>query len=354
MKRLIPFLFIVILIYSYLGWRLSSGPLQWFLLSIPFLSILSFTWGKKSIAEQHIIYFSMSLLTYLLVFSLLRDLLSFGLYLLTAQDVLLLSLFAIVIGTLNALRGPRIKRVTVAIPQLPMELSNFKIAQISDLHIGPTIGEKYVRKVVNKINNLKVDLIALTGDIGDGPVQVHRNSILPLKNLKSNLGSFYVPGNHEYYWNANEWMGILNNLGIIILVNRGKILTHQGINILIAGVPDPVSPVVPSPEEAMVNSIDSQLKILLSHRPDMAQKAEKAGFDLMLAGHTHGGQFFPWTLVVKYVHKFHQGLYQWKRMSLYVSPGTGSWGPFLRLGTNSEITLLELVPGPANTNFINE
>lgn len=288
----------------------------------------------------------MGVLSYLLVFAILRDVIFLvSKYQISNFVILALTVVCNVYGLINAISGPKIKKIFVSIENLPQELEEFKIAQISDLHVGATIRKKYVEKVVTKTNALNAHMIALTGDIGDGHVSHYRLDIDPLRNLRSKYGSFYTPGNHEYYWNVNEWLAVMNNLGIINLVNRGKVINHRGNYILIAGIPDPVSRV--APDLLGIQSSETgeiaQLKILLSHRPGIAAEASRLGFDLQLSGHTHGGQFFPWTLAVKLVHKISRGLHRVGPMWVYVNPGTGSWGPLLRLGTTPEITLLTLV-----------
>lgn len=173
-------------------------------------------------------------------------------------------------------------------------------------------------------------------------MKTYREDIHPLSQLRARLGSFYVTGNHEYYWGGNEWLNVMNNLGMVVLMNRGKIIQHKNARILMGGIPDPVSKILPDLESIIKVGIESDFKILLSHRPGIARSAEPLGFDLQLSGHTHGGQFFPWTLVVKFVHEFHRGLSRLGKMWVYVNMGTGSWGPFLRVGSTTEITLLEL------------
>lgn len=306
---------------------------------------MSFPLKKFFRYQLHLIYTAMGLLSYLFVFSVLKDLsrilFEFDI---SPLIVIALAVTSTVIGFVNAISGPRIKRVTVPIENLPDELVGFKIAQISDLHIGATIRQSYVEKVVNKVNALSSDVIVLTGDIGDGHVEHFRLDIAPLRFLKSKHGSFFTPGNHEYYWNVNEWLNVMNNSGIINLVNRGKIILHKNKHVLIGGIPDPVSR--QSPDllgiQNSENGETADVKILLSHRPGIYKEASKAGFHLQLSGHTHGGQFFPWTLAVKLVHKISQGLHLVNGMWIYVSPGTGSWGPLIRLGTSPEITLLTL------------
>jgi predicted MPP superfamily phosphohydrolase len=324
--------------YLYLGLRLCSHWAHWSLLTLLFVTILSFPFKKLFRFQLHLIYAGMGILTYLLVFTVLRDLvlLSFK-KLLPVSDVLILTAVSLLVGFVNARKGPRVRRIKVLVNNLNTDLEGLKIAQISDLHVGATIRKPYVDKVVTKINALKSDLVVMTGDIGDGKVQQFLQDIAPLGNLQSKYGSFFVPGNHEYYWNVNEWMTVMKNLGVMNLLNEGKIIQHQNAQILIAGVPDPVARLEPKLDAPKVD-----FNILLSHRPGIAQKAADAGFHLQLSGHTHGGQFFPWTIVVRFVHKLSEGLHRVGNMWVYVNPGTGSWGPLLRLGTTPEITLLEL------------
>jgi predicted MPP superfamily phosphohydrolase len=192
------------------------------------------------------------------------------------------------------------------------------------------------------VNREKPDLIALTGDIGDGEVSSHLEDSGPLRRLTSRYGTYYVTGNHEYYWNAGAWMKRFQELGFHVLMNSGKDIVVGKEKILVAGVPDPMSRLSPDPITPLKNSPFSSVRILLSHRPEVVTKEEDWGYDLILAGHTHGGQFFPWTLVASFAHEFYLGLYKLRKGHLYVSAGTGSWGPLIRLGTTPEITILEL------------
>jgi predicted MPP superfamily phosphohydrolase len=284
----------------------------------------------------------MGLLSFIFLFSLTKDIAILFNLTIEHEWVLGASILFGLVATKNALKKPIIKNIKVEIENLPQELCGLKIAHISDLHIGPSIGKNYVENVVNAVNDIKPDLIALTGDIGDGPVKEHREAIVPIGKLKSKLGVFYVPGNHEYYWDANEWMNALNNLKVIVLVNRGKILHYNNRNILICGVPDPVSRLELDVITPLQIEASAPLKILLSHRPNLSIIASQNGYDLQLSGHTHGGQFFPWTIFVKLFHKNVAGLYKINKMWLNVNPGTGSWGPMMRLGTRTEISLIEI------------
>jgi predicted MPP superfamily phosphohydrolase len=337
------FILAFIPVYFYLGFRLADHWSHWMIIAVFFCVILSFPYKKIFRHQLYFIYGSMGLLTYLTLFTVLRD----GVWLLTGDlysklYVLIFTVLCLVIGFVNARRGPRIRRLTVPISDLPEGLIGFKLTQISDLHVGPTINKAYVDKVVRKVNTLDSDLICLTGDIGDGPVKIYEADAAPLALMKARFGSYFTPGNHEYYWDVNEWLRVMKTLGIINLVNRGHVVRCMNSSLLIAGIPDPVGRISPDFKTILKGNENVDLKILLSHRPGIAEEAALVGFHLQLSGHTHGGQFFPWTLVVKLVHKYSKGLHRLKEMWIYVNPGTGSWGPLLRLGTTPEITLLTL------------
>lgn len=290
-------LFIFPLFY-YLGWSLGS-VYGWFLLSTIFALVLSFPFVRHGPSIVQLTFLSMGLLSYLIVFCLLKDVLSLLGFHLPVEVTYALAFLSVAFGTAIAWRGPKVVRLKLAVNDLVPELEGFKIVQISDLHIGPTIGKKYVAKVVTTCNDLKPDLIAMTGDIGDGPVDRYREAIAPIGKLSAQYGVFYVPGNHEYYWNANEWMNVMNNLKAIVLLNRGKKIQVKGKDVLVGGVADPVGIPGPDPQLVFQAAEGSVYKILLSHRPGLALQAAAIGFDLQLSGHTHGGQFFPWTVLVQ-------------------------------------------------------
>lgn len=328
-------------LYFYLGWSLGS-VYGWFILAALFALVFTFPFVKTAPSLTKITFLGMGFLSYLIVFVILKDLLRLTGVHLDAIWTYLASLLAVLLGSFIAYRGPKIVKLKLTVKNLAPSLEGFRIIQISDLHVGPTIGKKYVESIVATVNSLGADMIALTGDIGDGPVEKYRNDIAPMARLKSKYGTFYVPGNHEYYWNANEWMNVMNNLKAIVLLNRGKKIQVGDAEVLVAGVADPVGFPGPDPYIGIQVGENSHYKILLSHRPGLAQEAAKIGYDLQLSGHTHGGQFFPWTIVVRFAHKYFLGHYQVDNMWLNVNSGTGSWGPFLRLGTTSEITQIEL------------
>lgn len=362
LRVLIVILSILLPGYLYLGFSLVESFLGWILLSLPFLLILSFPfrWRKTESEDEdpgtsrsvllvlHLTYLSMGLLSNLLVLTILSDVYSWlGDRDISPDIILFLAVVALVIGTLKASWGLRIKKVLVNIPGLPIEFAGFKIAQISDLHIGPTIGEVYVGKVVNLVNSISPDIVVLTGDIGDTPVKDVREPIKILGKMKCQHGMFFSPGNHEYYWDLHSWVSALRAAGIQPLLNSGEVIQKGERRLLIAGITDPAAAMasLPAPnlQKAQEKAASADLKILLSHRPDFAEAASKLGFHLQLSGHTHGGQFFPWTLVVRLIHKYHSGLHRvGNSMWIYVNSGTGSWGPLLRLGTVPEVTEIEL------------
>ncbi len=237
-------------------------------------------------------------------------------------------------------RRPRVVRVTVPIAGLPRDLDGFRIVQISDLHVGPTIGRRFVQAVVDTANALDPDVLAFTGDVADGLVPQLRDDVAPLADLRARYGKFFVSGNHEYYWDAPGWLRELERLGFSVLTNAHRLLRRGAGRLLLAGVTDRGS----DPVAALAGAPESDVKVLLAHQPSRAFAARAAGFDLQLSGHTHGGQYFPFSLLVRLFQPFVSGLHRLEAMWLYVSRGTGYWGPPLRLGAPSEITLIELQP----------
>lgn len=263
------------------------------------------------------------------------------------EGTLAVSLAIAVIGLLQVLWGPRVKRVRVPLRDLPAELEGVTLAQISDLHVGPTIRRSYIAKVVAKVMTLKPDLIALTGDFGDGPAEQLAPHWGPLADLKAPLGKFYVTGNHEYYWGVDGWVEAARRSGFTPLMNENRLVSHRGKELLVAGVTDVASEHFPpspksDPAKAMNGANASALKLLLAHRPESCIEAEKAGFDLQLSGHTHSGQFFPFIFFMPFTHQYYRGLNRHESMWVYVNAGTGYWGPPNRFAIPSEITLLTL------------
>jgi uncharacterized protein len=245
-----------------------------------------------------------------------------------------------VVGMVQA-RHPRVVRVSVPIRNLPSDLAGLRIVQISDLHVGSTIRRAFVESVVDVANALAPDLVAVTGDVADGLVPELRDHVAPLGRLRAPLGRYFVTGNHEYYWDVRGWSRELERLGLAVLSNEHRLLVRGNGRLLLAGITD--LSVDADPHAALAGAPESDVRVLLAHQPRSAYAARAAGFDLQLSGHTHGGQFFPFNLLVRLFQPFVAGLHRLEEMWLYVSRGTGYWGPPLRLGAPSEITLLELV-----------
>jgi len=263
--------------------------------------------------------------------------------------VTLLAMLVTVAGFLNARRTARIVEVDVPIANLPTALHGFTIAQISDVHVGPTIKRAYLERIVQRVNSLDADMIAVTGDLVDGSVASLAAHTAPMATLRSRHGSFFVTGNHEYYSNAHEWIDELRRLGLCVLLNEHAVLTHGGAQLVVAGVTDysggSFDPTHRSdPQAAIAGAPHDASKILLAHQPRSAEAAAQAGFDLQLSGHTHGGQFWPWNLFVPLQQPYTAGLHRLRNLWIYVSRGTGYWGPPKRFGAPSEITRLRLVP----------
>lgn len=251
------------------------------------------------------------------------------------------------IGVWQATTGPTVKRVTIALKNLPQAFNGFTIAQISDLHVGPTIGRAYAKNVVEITNGLKPDLIALTGDFVDGTIDDLHEDVEPLRDLKSTHGSFFVTGNHEYYSGAQPWCEHFKTMGINVLANEHRVITHGGEAIILAGVNDySTLRAGPSyacnPAKAIEDAPEDAVKILLAHQPITYELSEPAGYDLQLSGHTHAGQYFPFNLLIPFFHKYYKGLNRHKDMQIYINSATGYWGPPLRTGVPTEITLITL------------
>jgi predicted MPP superfamily phosphohydrolase len=267
----------------------------------------------------------------------------------SAVMVPLAALAVTLVGFVNARRVARVVTVEVPIAGLPPALEGYSIAQISDVHVGPTIKRAYLNAIVNRVNGLKADAIAITGDLVDGSVRRLALHTEPLKRLSARDGAFFVTGNHEYYSGAEEWIAEMRRLGLTVLINQHVVRERGGEKVMIAGVPDftahHFNPAHSSDPHAAAAGAPANVKvrILLAHQPRTAPAAAEAGYDLQLSGHTHGGQFFPWNLFVPLQQPFVAGLNRVRDMWVYTSRGTGYWGPPKRFGAPSEITLVRLV-----------
>lgn len=248
----------------------------------------------------------------------------------------------ILVGHLIVRKGAFNKTVPLRFTHLPADLENLRIVHITDLHISPSLPVRLVKKLVSQVNKLKPDLIVFTGDILDSFVEKHTEEFQILKGLHAKHGIYYVPGNHEYYWNATKSLQAFRDIGFQVLINKAESLRLGSAELQMIGIPDPAANHFKEEGPDLVK-VQSQLKpdsfkVLLSHQPALAKHIEKLGVDLQLSGHTHGGQFFPWNLLIVFFQRYNKGLYRIGDMQLYVNQGTGYWGPQLRLGTYCELT----------------
>lgn len=244
----------------------------------------------------------------------------------------------------EARQKPIVVKNELPIIGLPAGLDGFTIAQISDTHIGPTIRGDWARMVVDEVNSLGADMIVHTGDMVDGSVAALNGAIRPFGDLKAPHGVWFCTGNHEYYSGVKAWLSEARKLGITPLINENTLVDTGSGKILLGGVTDYrggrlYPPHASSPEKAMSNAPEHDVSILLAHQPRSVFEASLAGFDIQLSGHTHGGQYFPWTLAIRMFQPYVRGLHLHEDTLLYVNVGTGYWGPPMRLGTKPEITL---------------
>jgi predicted MPP superfamily phosphohydrolase len=255
-------------------------------------------------------------------------------------------------GASSALGRIALQSVRVPLRRLPRELSGFRIVQLSDLHIGPTLGAGWLREVVAQVNALEPDLVAITGDLVDGSVSELREQVAPLADLRAKHGVFFVTGNHEYYSGADAWIAELTRLGVRVLRNEHVRIGDGDASFDLAGVDDYSARRVhkshgPDLKRALAGRDPGREVVLLAHQPKQIHEAERHDVGLMLSGHTHGGQIFPWNFFVRIDQPYIAGLSRQGATQIYVSRGTGFWGPPMRVGAPSEISVLELVPGVA-------
>jgi hypothetical protein len=379
MGRLI-FLGFSALLHAYIGLRLAPALAAWpwaqiafavFLACSTFLIPLSLIsrrsqWGRLTEPLAWLGMLCMGLFSSLFVLALVRDaalLLAAALSWFwpallptpaweaaSGQAALALAALATLIGFVSARRTAAVVHVDIPIAGLAVELHGFTIAQITDIHVGHTIKAGYVHAVVEAVNRLGADMVAITGDLVDGSVAELRRHVAPLARLASRHGTFFVTGNHEYYSGAHAWITELQRLDIRVLMNEHVVVQHDDAALVVAGVTDvsahlfdathrsdPHSAIAGAPEHA-------SMRLLLAHQPRSAAAAADAGFHLQISGHTHGGQFLPWNFFVRLQQPFVAGLRRLEDLWVYTSRGTGYWGPPNRFGIPSEITLLRLVP----------
>lgn len=258
---------------------------------------------------------------------------------------------AVVLGTLgglaSALGDVGVRRVPVALPRLPESLAGYRMVQLSDLHIGPTLGRDWVQRLVERVNALEPHAVVITGDLIDGSVARLRDHVAPLGDLVARDGVFFVTGNHEYYSGADAWLAELTRLGVKPLRNERVALGDGDETFDLAGVDDWQAfgdGHGPNLRRALEGRDPSRELVLLAHQPRQINEAAELGVGLQLSGHTHGGQIVPWNFFVRLQQPYIAGLERHRDTWIYVSRGTGFWGPPMRVLAPAEITLVELSP----------
>jgi hypothetical protein len=249
------------------------------------------------------------------------------------------------VGVASVLSRVGVTQVRVPIAKLPKDLSGYTIVQLTDIHVGPTIGRAFIDQIVRTTNALAPDMIAITGDLVDGSVAALGALVEPLQELRAKDGVFFVTGNHEYYSGVDAWIAHLSRLGIRVLRNE-RVALRDGLDL--AGVDDTSAHNFghghgQDVARAMSGRDESRAMVLLAHQPKAVVDACKHGVDLQLSGHTHGGQIWPWGYAVRIDQPHVAGLHDHEGTAIYVSRGTGYWGPPMRVAAPAEITRIELV-----------
>ncbi len=251
------------------------------------------------------------------------------------------------IAARSALGGPAVRTATIALPNIPADAVGLRVALISDLHLGSVLGADFCRSVVELVNAQQPDVICLIGDLSDGSVAELAEELRPLAELRAPEGVFVVTGNHEFYFDPDGWIAFLPQLGMRLLANEA--VPVRGL--LLAGVHDIAGRPTgrgPDMDAALAARAPGQPVIMMSHSPNLVDDAVDRQVDLMVSGHTHGGQFFPGTLAIAATSKAVSGYYAFGPTQLFVTNGAGFWGPIARLGAPPDVTLLTLVaPGTA-------
>jgi uncharacterized protein len=266
-----------------------------------------------------------------------------------AAAIVVVSLPLLVWGYAEAMRVPRVKRVDVRMPRLGAGLDGVQVVLLTDTHYGPIDRARWSAGVVAAVNELDPDIVCHTGDIADGTVSRRRAQAAPLGTVRARLARTYVTGNHEYFGEADGWLDHMRQLGWEPLHNRHVVVERDGSRLVIAGVDDATAAASGRPghqadHATALTGADPDLPVLLlAHQPKQIGAAVAHGVDLQISGHTHGGQIWPFHLLVRLDQPVVRGLTRHgERTQLYTSRGTGFWGPPLRVFAPSEITVLTL------------
>ncbi len=367
MKYLIPIFFLLSIIGILLGaniylsrrfaWYFDMENVRIIYLAFAFLTVFMIggliSFSNSRILLGNLIYcaaaITMSILLYLFLSALLTDFINLFIKLppkIYGLIIILLTGFISLFGIWNSFRT-KVTEIEIPINGLQSEV---RAMHISDIHIGHFRGKGFLQKIADKTNLHKPDVIFLTGDLFDGRIRLSPENISPLTQMTSPI--YFVNGNHDVYTGVETIKGYLRNMGIRVLdneVDRFGELQIIGLNHMRSdqGKADMhAAPGGPTIKEtlALLEINTAKPTILLHHSPDGIEYADLYGIDLYLAGHTHAGQLFPITLVNELIFKYNRGLHQYRNTKILVSQGVGTFGPPVRIGTKSEITLIRLIP----------
>lgn len=249
-------------------------------------------------------------------------------------------------GAATALGPPDLLTVPVRLRRLHPAFRGFRIAVVSDIHLGPLAGRAHTERIVEIINGAECDLVAIVGDLVDGTVEELGPAVAPFQDLAAREGTFFVTGNHEYFVeDTAAWLNELERRGVQSLRNENTLIRRGGAAFDLVGVNDLAGEERDEPpdfDRALAGVDDSRPTILLAHQPVMVSQAAARGVDLQLSGHTHGGQMWPFHYVVETVQPSLAGLSTVGDTQLYVTRGAGFWGPPVRIGAPPDITVLTL------------
>jgi uncharacterized protein len=249
------------------------------------------------------------------------------------------AIIAAVFGLVNA-AWVRVKRVPVRLPNLPELWRGRKAALVSDTHLGHVRGLGFVRRIVARLNRLEPDIVLLAGDFYDGTAVNPVVLAKPLGEITAPRGTYFVTGNHEEFRDSSAYVDAIKSAGVRVLKNEK--VNVDGLQLVGVFHRDSLHDARLQEILAHANIDPTSPSVLISHEPRHLDVAEHAGISLQVSGHTHGGQFIPWTLFASRIFgPFVHGLHQFGKMLVFTSYGAGTWGPPLRVGTYAEIVLLE-------------
>ena len=250
------------------------------------------------------------------------------------------------VGAATALGPPDLLYVPVRLRRLDPSFDGFRIAVVSDIHLGPLAGRAHTERIVRMINETEPDLVAIVGDLVDGTVAELGSAAEPLRDLASREGSFFVTGNHEYFIeHPASWLRELERLGVQPLANENTLIRRGTAALNLAGVNDIAGASEGDPpdfDRALAGLDASRPTVLLAHQPVQVTEAAARGVALQLSGHTHGGQMWPFHYVVGAVQPALAGLSTMADTQLYVTRGAGYWGPPVRIGAPPDISVISL------------